>query len=208
MAETVSLGVEKPLTLLWFPSSPAHDASKNEAYPFDLDKAKALFSQSGVSDLALDYNYSTAFPEQGRMGQIWQADLEKIGVKMTVKATEPVALNTLVVGVKYQGVAVGTGFYGQLHGGVVWTSPYFGPVNNRSGYKDDTYTQRTLAVYSETDPAKQKQAYAAWNDYVLDSSHVAAISTLYPRAVATQKVRGATFNLGGNYLDLTAAWLA
>jgi hypothetical protein len=113
-----------------------------------------------------------------------------------------------VVGVKYQGVAVGTGFYGQLHGGVVWTSPYFGPVNNRSGLKDDRYTELTLAVYSGTDPAKQKQAYGAWNEYVLDSCHVLAVSTLYPRAVASQKVRGATFNLGGNYLDLTGAWLA
>ncbi len=63
-------------------------------------------------------------------------------------------------------------------------------------------------MYSEADPAKQKQAYAAWNDYVLDSSHVTALSTLYPRAVASQKVRGMTYNLGGNYLDLTAAWLA
>jgi len=35
---------------------------------------------------------------------------------------------------------------------------------HREGFKDDAYTQLTLAVYTEADPAKLKQAYRAWND--------------------------------------------
>ena len=109
---------------------------------------------------------------------------------------------------QYNGVAVGTGFYGQLHGGVVWTSPYYGPINNYAGYKDDKYTQLTLAVYSEADASKRKPIYDAWNDYVLDATPVTAISTQLPRSVAKPNVRGAVYSIGGNYLDLTAAWLA
>ena len=32
VADTVWQGVEKPLTLLWFPTSPAYDAAKNQTY--------------------------------------------------------------------------------------------------------------------------------------------------------------------------------
>ena len=208
IVETVWLGVDKPLAILWYPSSPAYDAANNEAYAFDLDKAKALLDQAGVSPLALDYNYPTTSPEQGLVGQIWQADLARIGVTMTLKSTEPVALNSAMVAVRYQGVGIGTGFFGQLHGGVAWTSPYYGPVNNRSGFKDDRYTALTLALYTEVGAAKQKQAAVAWNEYVLENVHVTAVATQSPRAVAQTNVRGLAYNTGGNFLDLTAAWLA
>jgi ABC-type transport system substrate-binding protein len=91
---------------------------------------------------------------------------------------------------------------------VVWTSPYYAPINNRSGFKDDAYTRLTLAVYTEADPARLKQAYTAWNDYVMDQSFLAAIASQYPRALAKPNARGVVYNTGGTYLDLTASWLA
>jgi peptide/nickel transport system substrate-binding protein len=208
IADTVWQGVEKPLTLLWYSTSPAFDAAKNQTYAFNLDKAKALLDQAGVSNLALDFNYASVFPDFGRIGQIWQADLEKIGVKLTLKPTEPVALTASMQRQQYNGVAVSVGFYGQLHGGVVWTSPFFGPINNFAGFKDDKYTQLTLAVYSEADASKRKPIYDAWNDYVLDQTPVSAIATQYQRAVAKPNLRGAVYSMGGNYLDFTSAWLA
>jgi peptide/nickel transport system substrate-binding protein len=208
ISDTVWLTIEKPLTLLWFPTSPAYDAAKNQTYAFDLDKAKGLLEQAGVSNVSLDFNYPSVSPEFARIGQVWQADLDKIGVKLALKPTEPVALTSSMQRQQYNGIAVGTGFYGQLHGGVVWTSPYYGPINNYAGFKDDKYTELTLAVYSEADPSKRKPIYDAWNDYALDQTAVTAISTQLPRAVARPNVRGAVYSIGGNYLDLTAAWLA
>ena len=90
----------------------------------------------------------------------------------------------------------------------MWTSLCFGPVNNYAGYKDDRYTQLTLAVYSEADASKRRAVYDAWNDYVLDLTPVTAIATQLFRAVARPNVRGAVYSIGGNYLDVTAAWLA
>jgi peptide/nickel transport system substrate-binding protein len=208
VADTVFQGVEKPLTLLWYPTSPAYDAVKNQTYAFDLDKARRLLAQANIGNAALDFNYPATFPDFGRVGQIWQADLDKIGVKLTLKPTDPVALTSSMQRQQYNGVAVGTGFYGQLHGGVVWTSPYFGPVNNYAGFKDDKYTQLTLAVYSEADPSKRRPVYDAWNDFILDQTPVTAICTQLPRAVAAPNVRGTVYSIGGNYLDVTAAWLA
>ncbi|MBV9135007.1 MAG: ABC transporter substrate-binding protein [Chloroflexi bacterium] len=208
ISDTVFQAVEKPLTLLWFPTSPAYDAAKNATYSFDPEKARALLAQSGAGNVAVDFNYPSVSPEFARVGEIWQADLDKVGVKMTLKPTEPVALTASMQRQQYNGVAIGTGFYGQLHGGVVWTSPYYGPINNYAGYKDDKYTQLTLAVYSEADAAKRRPIYDAWNDYVLDQTPVTAISTQLPRAVAQPNVRDAVFSIGGNYLDLSVAWLA
>jgi peptide/nickel transport system substrate-binding protein len=208
VVDTVWQSVEKPLTLLWFPSSPAYDTAKNSTYAFDLDRARALLAQANASGVALDFNYASTVPDFGRVGQIWQADLDKIGVKMTVKPTDPVALTNSMQRQQYNGIAVGTGFYGQLHGGVVWTSPYFGPINNYAGFKDDTYTQLTLAVYTEADPSKRRPVYDAWNDFMLDQSPVTAVCTQLPRAVAAPNVRGTLYSIGGNYLDLTGAWLA
>jgi peptide/nickel transport system substrate-binding protein len=208
VADTIWQGVEKPLTLLWYPSSPAYDAAKDNTYAFDLDKARSLLAQASASNVALDFNYASTLPDFGRVGQIWQADLDKIGVKLTLKPTDPVALTISMQRQQYNGVAVGTGFYGQLHGGVVWTSPYFGPVNNYAGFKDDKYTQLTLAVYSEADASKRRAVYDAWNDFMLDQTPVTAIVTQLPRAAARSNVRGTVYSIGGNYLDVTGAWLA
>jgi peptide/nickel transport system substrate-binding protein len=51
-----AFNMTRPLTLLWYPTSPAYDASKDATYAFDLDKARALLAQSGASDVALDFN--------------------------------------------------------------------------------------------------------------------------------------------------------
>lgn len=208
VADTIWQGVERPLILLWYPSSPAYDAAKNNTYAFDLDKARSLLAQANAATVALDFNYASTLPDFGRVGQIWQADLDKIGVKLTLKTTDPVALTNSMQRQQYNGVAVGTGFYGQLHGGVVWTSPYFGPVNNYAGFKDDKYTQLTLAVYSEADASKRRPVYDAWNDFMLDQTPVTAVITQLPRAVAQSNVRGTVYSIGGNYLDVTGAWLA
>jgi hypothetical protein len=63
-------------------------------------------------------------------------------------------------------------------------------------------------VYSEADPSKRRPTYDAWNAYVLDQTPVSAISTQLPRAVAQANVRDAVYSIGGNYLDLSSAWLA
>jgi hypothetical protein len=81
-------------------------------------------------------------------------------------------------------------------------------VNNRSGFEDPRFTALTLALYTEVAPAQQKQAAVAWNEYVLESSHVTAVATQSPRTVAQPNVGGLAFNTGGNFLDLSGAWLS
>ena len=124
------------------------------------------------------------------MAQIIQADLQKIGVTLNLKPTDPPQLAGMVYQVKYPGIASGTPLFGQAHPGVQFGSPYYGRLNNWSGIKDDRFTALASAMSTETDPAKAKQAYAAWNDYVLDQSFIIDIATLLPRLATTARVHG------------------
>lgn len=59
-------------------------------YTFNLDKAKQLFAEAGVtSGTKLTYwTVSGAYPEMAVWGQILQEDLGKIGIKLNIKASE------------------------------------------------------------------------------------------------------------------------
>ena len=66
------------------PGSPAYEAAKNTTYAFDLDKAKSLLNQAGVSNLSLYFLYTAATPEYAQMGEIYNSDLAKIGVTLNL----------------------------------------------------------------------------------------------------------------------------
>ena len=77
--------------------------SRNQTYSFDLDKARALLQQAGVSSLETDVVVSSASPINA-LGflQIYQADLAKIGVTLNIKAYESAAWAAAVLGHTYR----------------------------------------------------------------------------------------------------------
>ncbi|NDF02868.1 MAG: ABC transporter substrate-binding protein [Actinobacteria bacterium] len=56
-------------------------------YTFDLEKAKALFAEAGVTSFTW-WGVSGILPEFDAMGQILQADLKKIGIDMKIENNE------------------------------------------------------------------------------------------------------------------------
>src|SRR3569833_584685 len=75
-----------PQDLVWPPQVPAWDASKNNVFSFDLNKAKSLLAQAGVTNLSFPINYSTGlYPtEYAAMAQVYQSALATIGVQTTL----------------------------------------------------------------------------------------------------------------------------
>jgi peptide/nickel transport system substrate-binding protein len=207
IADTVLLKLGAPTELPWFPTSPAYDASKNQTYGFDLDKASSLVQQAGLANPQLDFNYSTALAEVGAMAQIIQSDLAKIGVTLNLKPTDPPQLAAVQYTAKYNGMAVGTALFGQVQPGVQFGSPYYGPLNNWSGYKDQQYTSVAAAMATETDPTRAKEAYATYSDYLLDQSFTIGVATLLPRVATTARVQGVKYDMA-YILNATEAWLA
>jgi ABC-type transport system substrate-binding protein len=94
-----------------------------------------------------------------------------------------------------------------LPGSLFSFSPAWRVRNNHSNYTDDAYTRHVATVASETDPAKQKAAYAAINDYMLDQSFTIPISTNPITLLTTNKVHGIDFLMHSGGLSFTNAWL-
>jgi peptide/nickel transport system substrate-binding protein len=171
--------------LPWAKSSPAFDAEKNKTYGFDLDKAKSLVAQSGVTNATFDLGWSLAgyASEYQQLATIIQGDLAKIGITANLKPTEPAAFTQSGLGVNppYSGMQLSAGAFCQLReaGSEFALSRTFGYASNSSGFYDDQWTQLAAGVAVEPDPNKRKQMYDQINDYLLDQSFVMTI-TPYP----------------------------
>jgi peptide/nickel transport system substrate-binding protein len=175
----------EPRALPWAKSSPAFDAEKNKAYAFDLDKAKSLMAQSGVTNATFDIAWSLAgyASEYQQLATIIQGDLAKIGITTTLKPTEAAAFTQAGFGINppYSGMRLSAGAFCQLReaGSEFALSRTFGYANNSAGFYDDQWTQLAAGVAIEPDPAKRKEMYDQINDYLLDQSFVITI-TPYP----------------------------
>jgi ABC-type transport system substrate-binding protein len=126
---------------------------------------------------------------------------------LNLKATEPVAYIDQLFGAKFTGLAGGNSLFGQLHPAFFWGNAYYSPDRNWGNFKSDQYSQIADGLLKETDPAKQKQVYAQWINFITDESWVFPWSNTVPRAAATAKVQGLTYNMT-EFLMPNDAWLA
>src|SRR5438105_3573878 len=181
----------EPRALPWAKSSPAFDAEKNKAYAYDLDKAKSLVTQSGLSNIEFDINWSLAgyAAEYEALATIIQGDLAKIGVKTNLRPLDPPTFTTQGLGLNppFNGMRLSAGAFAQLSeaGSEFALSRTYGYASNAAGFYDDRWTQLASSVATEPDPAKRKQLYNDINDYLLDVSFTMAI-TPYPDIVGTR----------------------
>lgn len=99
--DTILHGVGQAQSLFWNASSLAYEPSKG--YTFDLDKARSLLTEAGVSQLDVDI-YTSTTGEITDFCQIYHADLAKIGVNLNIKPTDNAAFTSLVNTRKYTGL--------------------------------------------------------------------------------------------------------
>jgi peptide/nickel transport system substrate-binding protein len=206
MVTSVLYGIGSASDLPFAPSSPAYDAAKDQYYAFDLDKAQTLLQASGVTNASVDFNYSSVSAEWAGMAQIYQSDLDKIGVTLNLKSLDPVTLNTQMRGHQFTGMMTGTNSLGQVSPTQLAFSPFYSPLVSFSGFKSDMLTQLADQLQHEVDPSRQKQVYSDWTDYVLDQVWAGQIATSLPVTALTPKVQGLVYNQL-DMLDYRAAHL-
>jgi peptide/nickel transport system substrate-binding protein len=210
-AQTAFRGLAAPMSLPWSQSSPAYDAVKNAAYPYDLDKARSLLREAGVSGFETDLLViGVAMPQLVDFGQIFQASLAQLGVKLNIKNLQQSVWLDVVINKKPEY----TGFWGSNDGpgnvspGYLFSlSPGWRTVNNHSAFQSEEWTAFVDAVLSETDPTKQKALYAQVNDYILDQSFTAPISANPVTITLNKKVQGIGYFLRGGSVSFTNMWL-
>jgi peptide/nickel transport system substrate-binding protein len=211
-SDTIMRGTATPINLPWSATSPAFDAAKNSVYTYDLDKAKSLLSQAGVSGLETGVLVNgIGAPQVLAFSQIYQASLVQIGVKLNIQNVEPAVWVDTLINKKpdYTGLWAGTDQIAQLSPSTLFQlSPGWRLENNHSNFVDPMWTDLVNSALSEVDPAKQKDLYGRLNDYILDQSFTAAIAT-YPYTILMRSnVKGTTYLLHNGGLNFTETYLA
>jgi peptide/nickel transport system substrate-binding protein len=190
-AATIAGGLVEPNPLPWPTYSPAYEPAKLNAYAFDLDKARSLLQQSGVTVPEFDYVVVPGSESDG-FGQIYQADLAKIGLKMNLKDMDSATWVDQVNNRKWFGVYWAAVTYAHLSPSTALVNgKAFNPQLNNSAFTSDRYVQLINDAAKEPDVAKQRALYAQMNDLLLDESFVAFVApTTTSSYVATPDVRG------------------
>ncbi|HEX8966410.1 MAG TPA: ABC transporter substrate-binding protein [Chloroflexota bacterium] len=208
-SDQIFQGIVRPLSLPWDANSLAYEASKENFYSFDLDRARSLLAQAGVSSAELDFLASPNTPEWDLIAQIYQSDLATIGIKLNIVKLDQAAWLDQVNNRKYHGfwastMAIGTG------------EPVSGlslgratdPNSNNEGYHNETYSGLISSAAAEPDAARRKDIYRQINDIILDDAFTMVISTYPPKMIASRKVHDlVTPQSVPSFFWLTDVWL-
>jgi len=196
--QTVLLGRGEARSLPWTAASPAYDATRNQHYAFDLDKAKSLLASSGVSlSTPIDFVFLSTEPPVGSGGlaQILQSDLASIGVNINLRNIEFAALADTMNNLKYTMAYDAVFRYGEFEPSTgMTTSAQFNYEKNFAGFLNDDYTRLITSTQVEADPAKRKELYSQLNDFLLDQCFSMPLATNPPIIAATNKVHAVDWN--------------
>jgi peptide/nickel transport system substrate-binding protein len=212
--DTIMQGfVGEPKNLPWTSTSPAFEPAKNNTYTYDLEKAKSLVQQSGVSNPELEIHWALAgfSAEYQALATVIQADLAKIGITATLKPQDPPTFTAEGNGLKptFKGMRLSAGAYGQLFEAAseFTLSRTMGYASNLAGFYDDTFTALATSATTEPDAAKRKQIYSQINDFLLDAAYVHVVSAYSNIMAMAGNVRGLRFE-PSTFVTVREMWLA
>jgi peptide/nickel transport system substrate-binding protein len=202
--DTILHGVGQAQSLFWNANSLAYEPSKG--YTFDLDRAKSLLAQAGVSQLDVDI-YTSTTGEITEFCQIYHADLAQIGVNLNIKPTDNAAFTSLVNTRKYTGLYTASATTpSEPSTTMIYSAGLNYTGNNNSGFTSDTYKQLVTAVSTEPDVDKRKFLYSQLNDLLVDEAFITALGTLTIRIATQAKVQDVA-PLVHDTFSYTSAWL-
>jgi len=209
IAESVYLGIGgTPKALPWTPQNPAYDASKVDAYAYDLDKARSLLQQAGVSGAQFDMILPAGSAELASTAQILQGDLAKLGFTVGIRPLDTAPYNQTALSKQGWGLNIGQSLFTQLLPSTITVlSTYYQPSGPQTGFSNDQYTQLVNAIAVETDPAKQKVLYGQLNDLLLDQCFLMPIMSAVPSVLASARVQGISY-FHNEGIDLRSAAVA
>jgi peptide/nickel transport system substrate-binding protein len=213
MIESAFFGVSTPIcTPFWSPTSLAYREDLVMAHPFDLEMAASLLEGAGVSDLTIDINVTSRWPQMRLFSLIWQADLATIGVTLNVQEVELArfyeiggagdllgfALHPWLNGRTSRDPAIFLATQGNYRG----TAP-----NNIFGYENAELEEIVAQGLIETDEEARRALYQRANEILVDEVPVINVATDPRIWVWANKVQGPHIDLVGN-VTLDTAYIA
>jgi peptide/nickel transport system substrate-binding protein len=177
VVDNVLFGVSEPAALPFSTASPAYDASVAAKYPFDLNKAKELLAQAGVTNGRAEAIVLPQFPELPAIAQVLKADLAKIGFELELVVLDSTEYYRRLLGGEFQ---LAPSFSGntQKYPTRIALNSIYRPANNPVWGNDvpKAYVDALNEANSTIDPAQQKAAFQKLSAALLDEAWVVSIA--------------------------------
>lgn len=202
-----------PKGLPWTSTSPAFEASKNALYSYDLDKARTILQESGLSNVEFDIAWATAgfASEYQQLATVIQSDLAQIGIKTNLKPMDPSTFTSIGLGNNptYNGMRLSAGAYAQLSEAAseFVLSRTMGYASNGAGYYDPNFTNLVTQATTEPNADTRKQLYSQINDLLLDSAYCYTVSAYANIMALRGNVRGMRWE-PSTFVTVREMWLA
>ncbi|MCC6179822.1 MAG: twin-arginine translocation signal domain-containing protein [Chloroflexi bacterium] len=205
MAKSAFFGVSRPIVSAFpSPSSIAYREDLVMAYAFDLDKAAKMLEANGVKNLQMTTNVTPRWPQMKLFMLLWQADLAKIGIKLTVNEVETAKFYDIYADKDLQGNDLHPWLNARTtrDPAIFWSTQtnFRGNDRNPFGYRNAELEKLVADGAVELDPAKRKSIYQKLNEMVIDEANMIMVAT-DPRVWAFNKaVTGVGYDLSGNIM--------
>lgn len=187
IAQNVFFGGARAVSTPFFREEDAlFDQEQADRYTFDLDAARQLLTDAGVTDLELTANSGAGLAETGAILQIVQADLAELGVTMNIEILEGAVFSERWLGGDFimmsSAQAVSQRDLSALFDTV---ASFRADDNNNTHWADPTYRELAAAAKTELDPVAREDLYRQLRDIIVEESWVIPIATR-PIAYATR----------------------
>lgn len=180
-----------PTTVPWIPGSSAFKDEYLEMYPFDLDKARALLDEAGVSDL----KFSLPVLNQGSLNEqaaeVLRSNLAEIGVEVDV---ESLPFNEWQDRYNGDHDLLINALLSDPDPAVAFSQTVLlRPGNDQTHFDDPEYAELVAQIVIEPDEAKAEEMAARLTEILLDECPLMPTSQIAARFVAAKEVRGLGF---------------
>ena len=192
--------------------SPGYFEDQSKRCEFDLDKAKRLLNEAGITSLDLTMTVSAPgyYPGSDVLAQVMNADLKKIGVNLKIEnLPQAQARPRILTSRDYQ---LAGHVYGRANkdpvtmftSAVAWLAHC---EQNVTGYCSEKFTRLVDAAATTLEPEKRRAIFREINELLLAEKFTLAIAPNIIGFVTRKNVRGFAANLDGACI-LEETWLA
>jgi peptide/nickel transport system substrate-binding protein len=192
-ADAILKGLAVPSSINWPMSSPAYNKAKANEFPYDLDRARDLLKEAGVTGkFKHEFQVTTGVQEQMDFALVFQADMAKLGFDVWINPVTTGVRRTRANAAKYQGFDL-SGFCCQHldPGSGLTKSRLTSPTANNSGpYISSRYAAIVDKVLTTTNSVERKKAFAEFTDIFLDEAFVIPLGFPSPRLLTKASVKG------------------
>jgi len=193
---TALSGLGRPADSVFSPASPAYQPSPGTD-SYDLAQAKSLLQQAGVTNLSLSVDTVSILPQTTFM-PVFQQDLAKIGVHLTINTIDPVTWATIVGPGRFPDLITQENGFVDSDPAINFGNRDLEPAGNSEHFSSPQYTALVQAAVRATNPATRQADYEKVGAYLQQQDIIIPLAIGgTPSAMYAQSVGGVQVGFAG-----------